>query len=101
MEIQKELDNTLNDLKNFINNIDNIDNINEFNTTYTKIKNYENNIIKINKTVQKIILVKDSLNIVLNNYLFFLSSIKSTIALVFNVICLIDSSNALLVQAII
>ena len=69
LEIQKELDNTLNDLKNFINNIDNIDNINEFNTTYAKIKNYENNIIKINKTVQKIILVKDSLNIVLNNYI--------------------------------
>lgn len=69
LEIQKELDNTLNDLKNFINNIDNINNINEFNTTYAKIKNYENNIIKINKTVQKILLVKDSLNIVLNNYI--------------------------------
>ena len=69
LEIQKELDNTLNDLKNFINNIDNIDSINEFNMMYAKIKNYENNITKINKTVQKIILVKDSLNIVLNNYI--------------------------------
>jgi hypothetical protein len=68
-EIQKELDNTLNDLKNFINNINEIDSINEFNTMYAKIKNYENNIIKINKTIQKIILVKDSLNIVLNNYI--------------------------------
>jgi hypothetical protein len=68
-EIQKELDNTLNDLKNFINNINEIESINEFNTMYAKIKNYENNIIKINKTIQKIILVKDSLNIVLNNYI--------------------------------
>jgi len=68
-EIQKELDNTLNDLKHFINNINEIDSINEFNTMYAKIKNYENNIIKINKTIQKIILVKDSLNIVLNNYI--------------------------------
>jgi hypothetical protein len=69
LDIQKELDNTLDDLNSFINNINNIDNINEFNTMYAKIKNYENNIIKINKTIQKIIVVKDSLNIVLNNYI--------------------------------
>jgi len=69
LEIQKELDNTLDDLKKVINNIDNIESINDFNFMYAKIKNYENNIIKINKTVQKMLLVKDNLNIVLNNYI--------------------------------
>jgi hypothetical protein len=62
------LNNTLFNLENFIDILNSINNINEFNTIYTKIKKYEKNIIKLNNTLKKINTAKDSLNIVINNY---------------------------------
>lgn len=67
--IQKELNNKLNDLENIINKIDNINNVNEFNEIYVKIKSYENNILKIHSTVKKMLILKDNLNVILNNYI--------------------------------
>ena len=67
-EIQQKLDNELTDLEKIMNKIDNFDD-SEFNNIYAKLKNYENNINKINSTLKKILLIKDNLNIVINNYL--------------------------------
>lgn len=69
VDIQQELDNILNELENSINTINNIDSINEFNTIYKNIQNYEKKIVNMNNTIKKIMLVKDSLNVVLNNFL--------------------------------
>ena len=68
-EVQQKLDNALNDLENIMQTVDNIDDIDEFHSIYAKLKNYENNIIKINTTIKKILLIKDNLNIVINNFI--------------------------------
>ena len=67
-EIQQKLDNELINLENIMNKIDYIDD-NEFNNIYVKLKNYENNISKINITIKKILLIKDNLNIVINDHI--------------------------------
>lgn len=67
-EVQKKLDNELTDLEDIMYKLDDIDD-NEFNNIYVKLKNYENNIKKINTTIKKISLLKDNLNIVINNYI--------------------------------
>jgi len=51
-EIQQKLDNELTDLEKIMNKIDNFDD-SEFNNIYAKLKNYENNINKINSTLKK------------------------------------------------
>ena len=68
-DVQQKLDSALSDLENIMQTVDNIDDIDEFNIIYAKLKNYENNIIKINTTIKKILLIKDNLNIVINNYI--------------------------------
>jgi len=67
-DVQQKLNKELVDLENIMNKIDNIDD-NEFNNIYAKLKNYENNIDKINTTIKKILLIKDNLNIVINDHL--------------------------------
>lgn len=67
-EVQRKLDNELTDLEDIMYKLDDIDDI-EFNNIYVKLKNYENNINKINSTIKKISLLKDNLNIVINNYI--------------------------------
>lgn len=67
-EVQKKLDNELTDLEDIMYKLDDIDD-NEFNNIYVKLKNYENNIKKINSTIKKISLIKDNLNVVINNYI--------------------------------
>jgi hypothetical protein len=67
-EVQKKLDNELTDLEDIMYKLDDIDD-NEFNNIYVKLKNYENNIKKINSTIKKISLLKDNLNVVINNYI--------------------------------
>lgn len=67
-EVQKKLDSELTDLEDIMYKLDDIDDI-EFNNIYVKLKNYENHINKINSTIKKISLLKDNLNIVINNYI--------------------------------
>jgi hypothetical protein len=69
INIQQELDSTLKDLENIINSIDDIDDINDLSGLYQKIQSYDKNIKTINKTIQKISLVKDNINVVLNNFI--------------------------------
>lgn len=66
--LDNALNNTLSNLEHFIDILYDIDSITEFNNIYTKIKNYEKNIVKLNNTLKKINTAKDSLNVVLNNY---------------------------------
>lgn len=68
-EVQQKLDNELVDLEDIMYKIDNIDDDEEFNNIYVKLKNYENNIKNINTTIKKISLIKDNLNVAINNYI--------------------------------